>query len=462
MKKSRLIDLLIIVILLAPAPFGLASEEKTAEGPYGYTLIRTADDAPADINAFLPSGFCGICHEREAKELRGSMHPASHTDPFYHGFAKLARKEAGDKTYTYCSGCHSPAGVVSGFIPAEQEPDLPPAAKDGVSCDVCHQVSSLTGTHGPWKEPGNASFVLKPGTTIRFGDSGQVAENSNHTGEKRDFFAKSEFCASCHTVIHPVNGLRIEHTYGEWKSSVYAEKGIQCQDCHMRNVEDAVKVAETLQPVVVTGQRAKDGPTREIYPHFFVGGNANADRLAGGTLHAKMAEARLKSAARIEIQAPAAATAGQDLPLEVVVHNVAAGHNLPTGVTELRQMWVDLRILDQTGNIVFRSGELDDRGELPPDAIWFGAVAADSSGEATAKLWEMTSFIRKRTVPPKSFLSQKVLAKLPADLTGTVTVEATLLYRSAPPGIVSQILGEEAFTPKIVEMSKIRLAVPLR
>jgi hypothetical protein len=461
MRDFRLIDSLVVVILLAPAPLGLAAEATTHEGPHGYSLIRTADDASADINAFLPSGFCGICHERELKELRGSMHPASHTDPFYRGLAELARKEAGDKTYTYCSGCHSPAGVVSGFIPAEQEPDLPPAAKDGVACDVCHQISRLTGVQGPWQEPGNASFVLAPGRTTRFGDTGQVAKNSHHTGEKRDFFAKSEFCASCHTVIHPVNGLHIEHTYGEWKSSVYAEKGIQCQDCHMRSVEDAVKVAETLQAVVVKGQRAKDGPVREIHPHFFVGGNANADRLAGGTMHAKMAEERLKSAARIEIKAPAAASAGQDLPLEVVVHNVAAGHNLPTGVTELRQMWVDLRILDQSGETVFRRGKLDDRDELPPDAIWFGSVAADLAGKVTVKQWEMRSLIRNRTVPPKSFLSEKVLAKLPADVAGRITVEAVLLYRSASPGIVSQILGEEAFTPKIVEMSKTRITVSL-
>jgi len=390
------------------------------------------------------------------------MHPASHTDPFYRGFAKLARKEAGDKTYAFCSGCHSPAGVVSGFIPAEQDSDLPPSAKDGVSCDVCHQISSMTGIQGPWQEPGNASFVLKSGTTVRFGDSGQVAENSNHTGEKRDFFSKSEFCASCHTVIHPVNGLRIEHTYGEWKSSVYAEKGIQCQDCHMRSVEDAVKVAETLQPVVVKGQRAKDGADREIHHHSFVGGNANADRLADGTLHAKMAEARLKSAARIEVKAPATATAGQNLPLEVVVHNVAAGHNLPTGITELRQMWVDLRILDQSGKTVFRHGELNDDGDLPPDAIWFGAVAADILGRVTIKPWEMANLTRKHTVPPKGFLSEKVLAKLPADLSGTVTVEATLLYRSAPPGVVAQILEDEAFTPKIVEMAKTQIAVPLK
>jgi hypothetical protein len=230
----------------------------------------------------------------------------------------------------------------------------------------------------------------------------------------------------------------------------------------MRSVEDAVKVAETLRPVVVKGQRAKDGADREIHSHFFVGGNANADHLAGGTMHAKMAEARLKSAARIELKTPATATAGQNLPLEVAVHNVAAGHNLPTGVTELRQMWVDLRILDASGNTVFRTGQLDESGLLPGDAIWFGAVAVDRFGKVTVKPWEMERLTRKRTVPPKSFLSEKVQASLPADLTGTLTVEAKLLYRSASPDVVARILNEDAFTPKIVEMAKARTTVSLR
>ena len=63
----------------------------------------------------------------------------------------------------------------------------------------------------------------------------------------------------------------------------------------MRSVEDAVTVARTLKPVIVKGPSANEGALREIYPHYFVGGNANADTLANGAEHAAMAEARLKT-----------------------------------------------------------------------------------------------------------------------------------------------------------------------
>ncbi len=462
MRGVHVTKLLLVTIVLAGLSGWMLAQPRTPQkppvGPFGLSRISTPDGAPASINSFIPSDVCGVCHERQWKELQGSMHLAAHSEPLYRGFAELARKEAGDEIYAFCSGCHSPAGVVSGLIPKKHDPVLPVEAKAGVSCEVCHQISSLTGTEGPWGEPGNASFVLHPGR-VKYASSGLFEPNRAHSGEKRVFLAKSDFCASCHTVIHPLNGLRIENTYAEWKASIYAAKGIQCQDCHMRSVEEAKKVAQTLQPIVIKGLRVFDGVESEIQRHFFVGGNANADRLAGGKTHAAMAEARLQSAARIELKAPAAYTPGKKLPLEVIVHNVAAGHNLPTGVTELRQMWVDLRILDRSGKTLFRSGQLDEKGDLAPDAIWFGATAVDKSGKETVRPWEMARLTRKRTIPPKEASRVAMAADLPAALSGEITLEAKLLYRSASPGVVALVMREKAFAPKIIEMATTTVAV---
>jgi hypothetical protein len=437
------------------------SADPPAEGPFGYTLLKTADNKPADIGLFFLDKDCAVCHPRQLKELQGSMHSAAHTDPLYRSFAETARREAGPKVYAFCSGCHSAAGVASGLIPKKLDDELPIEAKAGVSCDTCHSISSLTGETGHWKEPGNASFVLEQ-SRAKFSRLGKVVENRRHTGAKREFFGKSEFCASCHTVIHPVNGLRIEHTYEEWKGSIYAKKGIQCQDCHMREVSDAIKVAETLKPIEVKGQSAIEGPMRQIYPHLFVGGNANADTLAKGKQHARMAEKRLKGAARLELEVPESVNAGKTLSFDVLVHNVAAGHNIPTGVTELRQMWVDVRVLDAKGNELFHSGNLDEKGDLRSGAIRFGAEAVDKDGKPTYKLWEMTKFLWKRTIPPKSSSRDTVKVKLPAGLKGNVTINARLLYRSVSPAVVKEFMKDKAFTPKIVEMTKTDARVPVR
>ena len=62
-----------------------------------------------------------------------------------------------------------------------------------------------------------------------------------------------------------------------------------------------------------------------------------------------MSYARLKSAARLEVRAPASAAPGASLGFEVAVTNVGAGHNLPTSLTELREMWVEVTIRDAGG-----------------------------------------------------------------------------------------------------------------
>lgn len=434
------------------------SNKPPPHGPFGYSLLTTPDGRPAEIDSFLLNESCAVCHPRQFNELRGSMHSASHDEPLYRRFAELARTEAGDKYYAYCSGCHAPSGVAAGLISGTRESDLPAAAKAGVMCDVCHQVSRLSGGTGDWNEPGNASFTLTLGR-VKFGRSGKVAENRFHTGAERDFFTKSEFCATCHTVIHPTNGLRIERTYAEWKSSIYAKNGVQCQDCHMQSVEDAAKVALTLKPVVRMGRSVVDGPMREIHSHFFVGGNANADRLAHGDEHAKMAEERLKSAARIELWPPKKAVAGEDLSFGVVIYNAAAGHDLPTGIVELREMWVDVRVEDARSKTVYRSGELDKNGEIPDGAIRFGAIAGDAAGNKTYKPWEATQFLFYRTVPPKGYAGDQLTATIPRGAAGPITIEAKLLYRSAPPHVLAEVMKEDAFTPKIVVMAMARATV---
>jgi hypothetical protein len=463
-RHSDILYLTVGIGLLAATIGQSAAPKSPAQpptGPFGLSMIRTSDQGPADLDLFQPTETCGVCHPRQLEELKGSMHLASHTDPLYRATAELARKEAGPKVYAFCSGCHSPAGVLTGLIPAKPDQQLPAEAKAGVTCDVCHQISALTGVTGPWKEPANASFAIQQGM-IKYGPYGNIAENRSHTGEKKDFFGSSEYCASCHTVIQPLNGFHIEATYDEWKGGIFFQKGIQCQDCHMRTVEEAQKVAQTLQPLALAGKSVMDGADRPIYRHYFVGGNANADVLAGGKTHAQMAEARLKGAARLEIKSPWKAQAGKQWRLDVLVHNVAAGHNIPSAVTELRRMWVDLEVRDAHGKILFRIPGLDEHGNPRPGAIAFGAIAGDSAGKASFRPWEMTQFLWKRTIPPKSFTQDMVRFMLPADVSGPLHVEARLLYQSAPPEVVAAVMGKEAFTPKIVEMATARATVSLQ
>jgi hypothetical protein len=448
------------VTAAAPGPAQLLANPP--RGPFGYSLVASEDGEPLDIEGFLLYDDCESCHERQWEELDGSMHTLAHTDPLYRASAELARAEVGEEIYTFCAGCHSPQGVVTGLIPGTPESELPDEAIAGILCDVCHQVSLLTGTTGPWGEPGNASLVLSPDEDRKFGPPGGDDETTDHVIETREYLDRSEFCASCHTVIHPLNGLRLEHTYQEWKESIYAEKDIHCQDCHMRSVEGAVKVAETLKPVTVIGQSEPTGDDREIHPHYFVGANVNAEVLGGSVRHGAMAEARLQSAAELEIEPLDSVAARGTLEFAVVVHNVAAGHHLPTSLIELREMWVDVQVIAKDGRVLFHSGELEPDGEIPEDAMRFGAVGANADGKVTHKPWEVAQFVYKRLIPAKGSERDSFRVAVPEDLAGPLRIQARLFYRSASPEALAALMGDAAFEPRQVEMARAEASVPLR
>ncbi len=52
------------------------------------------------------------------------------------------------------------------------------------------------------------------------------------------------------------------------------------------------------------------------------------------------------------------------LAFRVEVKNITDGHNVPTGFTGERLVWLDVTVLDAAGKVVFRSGDRDPNGDL--------------------------------------------------------------------------------------------------
>src|SRR5262249_31906407 len=75
----------------------------------------------------------------------------------------------------------------------------------------------------------------------------------------------------------------------------------------------------------------------------------------------------LMSAAAMAVRAPPAATAGDLIKVRVDVTNRVPGHNFPTGITQERQAWIELTLLDPWGRPVFQSGDLDRNRDLRDD-----------------------------------------------------------------------------------------------
>ena len=64
----------------------------------------------------------------------------------------------------------------------------------------------------------------------------------------------------------------------------------------------------------------------------------------------------------------------------VTLRNVGAGHDFPTGVTDIRQPWVQIEVKDGDGGAAATYGGLDDTGTLPSGAARLGIDLAAADG----------------------------------------------------------------------------------
>ncbi len=69
------------------------------------------------------------------------------------------------------------------------------------------------------------------------------------------------------------------------------------------------------------------------------------------------------------------------------VKNVGAGHHLPTGVADFRELWLDITVKDRNGKVVFEAGKLKEDGNLGEDARPFMKVFGDKDGKPVGLLF---------------------------------------------------------------------------
>jgi hypothetical protein len=229
------------------------------------------------------------------------------------------------------------------------------------------------------------------------------------------------FCGTCHDVTSP-QGLRLEEAFSEYRHAPAARAGVTCQDCHM-GVEPGVATGYRREPAAIVGGR----PTRmrKRTDHRFVGPDhsvihpglfplseraqglasmeewlafdwqagwgtpefedalepdrvfparwaspadrydareiveENLDRLAA------VAEARRALLQKgYRLGAVEVAPTDDAVEVRVRVESGTDGHNVPTGFTAERLVWLHARVLDAEGRELFASGDLDPNGDL--------------------------------------------------------------------------------------------------
>jgi hypothetical protein len=390
---------------------------------------------------------CSACHTEIYTQWRASIMSRSWDDPIYRALLKQASVATDGAIDNFCTGCHTPMGLTTGQITPEldREPLEKAAAEHplpGVDCEACHNISARTGED-------NGAYVLTPmlnGKPTKFGPY-KDAVSPYHDTVYSEMHTRSDFCSVCHNVTHPFTSTAIERTYDEWHDSEYAYNGEQCQSCHMPDM---------------AGKAAVMGPDRKnVAMHWFNGGNVTLLNHFAQPENAQRSRDLLKSAAAIAFTDLPDFVAGQDAVIKIQVTNKGAGHKLPSGFPEGREMWIDFTVSDAQGTVVYRSGAIKD-GKTEPGTQNFKVHLGDRDGnEVATEVWKITHIIADTRIPPEGVDVRDFLVPIPENAKGPFTLDAKLDYWPFPQALVDELLGAGKLPVEVVTMAAVNAKVPV-
>jgi hypothetical protein len=424
--------------------------------PYYPSLIKWEKSGAG----FTEPEVCAGCHPQQYDEWTGSVHALAFVDPIYQGELNKGFQSVGHEVTRQCEGCHSPAGVVTGEIKGPGIKGLGRVALAGVSCDICHSISGVTHGRTPSREPENGSFILSPGRDTKDGPKlvkrgpdkpEDGCGGGFHECVESPLHDLADLCAGCHQVYHYEYHFPLESTYLEWKHGPYAQRDIHCKDCHMVEIAVFLQAADSFRK-----------PASDEYRHYFSGANYLLHQLGGAAAKKAGDEKMAAQFAKKEQMAIEKLKAAADLELfpvyrngalaevQVRVKNIRAGHNLPTSLTNVREMWLEVTAKDASGAAVLASGGFDGSGSLVPGTRLFNSEGMGMDFHFAIDPWIVTAFSRHDTIPPRGY-KDAWYAVAPAAKAGPVVVEAKLRYRQADQKVAQKILKS---VPESIDLKK--------
>ena len=400
--------------------------------PFAPSLAHTATNGAYDPRSLAGSETCGSsgCHTEIYQEWQSSAHRYSAMDPIFQTIQTVMAKQNGPESTRYCGGCHDPISLLSGTknTLVEKLTNLQ-GYNEGVSCLACHSIQKTD-------IRGNANYTMIQPKDYLWQWSAPhtlaaVARNflirsypAQHDRLSKRMYKKPEYCAACHKQfidqeVNRVGWVQLQNQYDNWAASHWNHKGdphttVECRECHMPLHESHDPAAGDSSDYNRTADDHKHRSHRFLASNSFVPallhltGAEQQVQLTQQWLQGKIDIPEIQNkwaegpVVKVRIEVPLSATPGQTIPVRLIMTSNKVGHDYPTGPLDLIQSWVELQVQDESGNVVFTSGQRDARHFLPPGTFLFKAEPVDQYGNVIDRhnLWEMVGVRYRRSLFP--------------------------------------------------------------
>ncbi len=433
--------------------------------PYGKdifapSMAKTVSGGPVDPRLLAGSASCGVagCHTEIYQEWNADGHRWSSEDVAFQGVQAALIQSEGAPAARYCAGCHDPVSLLSGYKNASTSIEAP-GFKEGASCVVCHAMRRVD-------VQGNGNYVWGPAAPYLFeyAGAGRVAAVTHflirayprqHDADYDLTLTKdAASCGACHKQfidkeINHVGWVQLQNQYDDWKHGKWntdpdPAHRLRCQQCHMYYQKGA-------SPALADPYDLRVGLGVAHRNHWFAAGNQwmpnviDSPDAAGQTqrvtewLQGKKVIPEIADVwpegpvLPIKIVTPEPVRPGEKARFRAVISNNKAGHSFPTGPLDLIRAWVEVTVSDETGSVIFHSGQVQADGHLEPGTFVLKAQGVNAEGEEIVRhdLWHYVGAKWKRAIFPGYSDMYEYTFTVPRSARGPLSIAARLRYRKA-------------------------------
>jgi len=479
------------------APASMDEEGAGPKSEFFPSSAETSTGKTVPEDYFLDSAACEKCHADIYREWESSAHHfSSFNNQWYRQAIVYMQDVDGVQASKWCAGCHDPALFFPGnFNTPIRNRIFAPAAQAGIGCMVCHSIRAVRSTMGNGgytiEYPALFKLVDTKNPVLRKLIDFLIEEDPEP--HRRTFlkpFMKNdpaEFCSACHKVHLdvPVNHYRWVRgfdDYDNWQASGVSGFGARsfyypphpenCVDCHMPMVpsDDAGNVhgfvhshrfiaANTALPFVNKDQMQLDDTERFLQDHkvsvdiFAVSPESGTNRIIQASAVSPMqanttfavgeeAERQITGMTGETNVAPVTApldrvegsvVPGETAHVDVVVRTLGVGHFFPGGTVDAFDCWLELKVTDDSGKVLFWSGMVEDHGKGPvdPGAEFYRSLSIDAHANAADKrnAWADRATVYVHLIPPGAADTVHYRLLIPKDARGHIHLMARLNYR---------------------------------